>query len=236
LAPGSKVVSDYLAACKLDDDLAALGFNLVGYGCTTCVVEGTPVLLANGTSRRIERLPNAGGVRVFGPTADKTLAMANQREMIPQGKRECVSLVLQDGRRLVCTPDHKILRADGQWVRADRLVLGKDRVLVGLDAPLDDVGDDEAGYALTAGGFTLSMETAHERARMLAFARLVGHLICDGSISVLRQGRMNVGQALDRQAVLDDVELLTGKRPAGTRYDERKWSIALPQELTGAMG
>jgi aconitase A len=235
LAPGSKVVSDYLAACKLDDHLAALGFNLVGYGCTTCVVEGTPVLLANGTSRRIERLPNAGGVRVFGPTADKTLAMANQREMIPQGKRECVSLVLQDGRRLVCTPDHKILRADGQWVRADRLVLGKDRVLVGLDAPLDDVGDDEAGYALTAGGFTLSMETAHERARMLAFARLVGHLICDGSISVLRQGRMNVGQALDRQAVLDDVELLTGKRPAGTRYDERKWSIALPQELTDAI-
>ena len=235
LAPGSKVVSDYLAACKLDDDLDALGFNLVGYGCTTCVVGGTPVLLANGTSRRIEQLPNAGGVRVFGPTADKTLAMANQREMIPQGKRECVSLVLQDGRRLVCTPDHKIMRADGQWVRADRLVLGKDRVLVGLEAPLDDVGDDEADYALTTGSFTFSMETAHERARTLAFARLVGHLICDGSISVHGQGRMNVGQALDRQAVLDDVELLTGKRPAGTRYDERKWSIALPQELTDAI-
>ena len=69
LAPGSKVVTDYLKACDLLDDLELLGFNLVGYGCTTCVVEGTPVLLANGTARRIERLPNAGGVRVFGPTA-----------------------------------------------------------------------------------------------------------------------------------------------------------------------
>ncbi|HJR70946.1 MAG TPA: aconitase family protein, partial [Gammaproteobacteria bacterium] len=235
LAPGSKVVSDYLAACGLNDDLDALGFNLVGYGCTTCVVEGTPVLLANGTSRRIERLPNAGGVRVFGPTADKTLAMANQREMIPQGERECVHLVLQDGRRLTCTPDHQVLRADGRWVRADRLVLGKDRVLIGLEGPLDDAGDDEAGYALTAGAFRFSMGSSHERARMLAFARLVGHLLCDGSISVLGQGRMNVGQALDRQAVLDDVELLTGKRPAGTRYDERKWSIALPMELTAAI-
>jgi hypothetical protein len=46
---------------------------------------------------------------------------------------------------------------------------------------------------------------------------------------------MNVGQALDRQAALDDIELLTGKRPAGTRYDDRKWSIALPMELTAAI-
>jgi 3-isopropylmalate dehydratase small subunit len=235
LAPGSKVVSDYLAACGLNADLDALGFNLVGYGCTTCVAEGTPVLLANGTSRRIEQLPNAGGVRVYGPTADGTLAMAHQREMIPQGERECVSLVLQDGRRLTCTPDHKVLCAGGRWVRADRLVLGKDRVLVGLEAPLDDIGEDEAGYKLTAGDFTFSMETSFERARALAFARVVGHLICDGSISVLGQGRMNVGQALDRQAVLDDIELLTGKRPAGTRYDDRKWSIALPQGLTDAI-
>ena len=54
----------------------------------------------------------------------------------------------------------------------------------------------------------------------------------DGSISVHGQGRMNVGQALDRDAVLDDIELVTGKRPAGSRYDERKWSIVLPMELT----
>ena len=40
---------------------------------------------------------------------------------------------------------------------------------------------------------------------------------------------MNVGQALDREAVLDDIELLTGKRPAATRYDERKWAIVLPR-------
>ena len=71
---------------------------------------------------------------------------------------------------------------------------------------------------------TFSFANEHERARTLAFARLVGHLISDGSISVMGQGRMNVGQALDREAALDDIELLTGKRPVGTRYDERKWA------------
>jgi aconitate hydratase len=43
LAPGSKVVSDYLAACGLDDDLDKLGFNLVGYGCTTCIGNSGPL-------------------------------------------------------------------------------------------------------------------------------------------------------------------------------------------------
>src|SRR5438093_676547 len=54
LAPGSKVVTRYLADSKRTADLERLGFHLVGYGCTTCVAAGTPVLLANGTSRRIE--------------------------------------------------------------------------------------------------------------------------------------------------------------------------------------
>jgi len=43
LAPGSKVVTDYLAAANLDDDLNALGFNLVGYGCTTCIGNSGPL-------------------------------------------------------------------------------------------------------------------------------------------------------------------------------------------------
>ncbi|MEQ6918579.1 aconitate hydratase AcnA [Halomonas aquatica] len=43
LAPGSKVVTDYLAAGGVDDDLDALGFNLVGYGCTTCIGNSGPL-------------------------------------------------------------------------------------------------------------------------------------------------------------------------------------------------
>jgi hypothetical protein len=105
---------------------------------------------------------------------------------------------------------------------------------MGLESPLDEVGVDEPGYVLAAGDFEFSMSSAHERVRTLAFARLLGHLLSDGSISVAGQGRMNVGQAIDREAVLDDIEFLTGKRPSGSRYDERKWSVVLPRELTRA--
>jgi len=44
LAPGSQVVSDYYAAAGLQKDLDALGFNLVGYGCTTCIGNSGPLL------------------------------------------------------------------------------------------------------------------------------------------------------------------------------------------------
>ena len=43
LAPGSKVVSDYLEKAKLMPHLEAMGFNLVGYGCTTCIGNSGPL-------------------------------------------------------------------------------------------------------------------------------------------------------------------------------------------------
>ncbi len=44
LAPGSQVVTDYLEAAGLQADLDALGFDLVGYGCTTCIGNSGPLL------------------------------------------------------------------------------------------------------------------------------------------------------------------------------------------------
>lgn len=43
LAPGSKVVTEYLTKANLLDDLEALGFYLVGYGCTTCIGNSGPL-------------------------------------------------------------------------------------------------------------------------------------------------------------------------------------------------
>jgi aconitate hydratase len=43
LAPGSKVVSEYLEAAGLQKHLDAIGFNLVGYGCTTCIGNSGPL-------------------------------------------------------------------------------------------------------------------------------------------------------------------------------------------------
>jgi aconitate hydratase len=43
LAPGSQVVTEYLEAAGLQEHLDAIGFNLVGYGCTTCIGNSGPI-------------------------------------------------------------------------------------------------------------------------------------------------------------------------------------------------
>jgi aconitate hydratase len=50
LAPGSKVVTDYLAASGLNQYLDKLKFNLVGYGCTTCIGNSGPLPEAIGAA------------------------------------------------------------------------------------------------------------------------------------------------------------------------------------------
>jgi aconitase A len=154
MAPGSKVVTEYLKSSGTMTDLEALGFHVVGYGCTTCIAAGTPVLLADGTSRRIEEFPMAGGESVLGPDRNGRLVRALQTEKMIRGLRDCVTVVLEDGRELTCTPDHEILTRDGRWVRADELVLGHDRVVVAADVP-HGPGADSAGHALEAGAVRL---------------------------------------------------------------------------------
>ena len=58
LAPGSKVVTEYLEKTNLQDDLDGLGFNLVGYGCTTCIGNSGPL------PERISAAINAGDLVV----------------------------------------------------------------------------------------------------------------------------------------------------------------------------
>src|SRR5207248_6039093 len=52
LAPGSKVVTEYLDRAGLTEPLERLGFNLVGYGCTTCIGNSGP--LPEPISRAVE--------------------------------------------------------------------------------------------------------------------------------------------------------------------------------------
>ncbi|MBU0550212.1 aconitate hydratase AcnA [Myxococcota bacterium] len=57
LAPGSRTVGDYLDKAGLTPDLDALGFHIVGYGCTTCIGNSGPVIPEVGEAIK------AGGLR-----------------------------------------------------------------------------------------------------------------------------------------------------------------------------
>ena len=62
LAPGSRVVTGYLESAGLLDDLSALGFEIVGYGCTTCIGNSGP--LREDIARHVEE-SGLGGCSVL---------------------------------------------------------------------------------------------------------------------------------------------------------------------------
>ena len=56
MAPGSRVVTEYMVAAGLQDELDALGFQTVGYGCTTCIGNSGPLPVPVGKAVEDERL------------------------------------------------------------------------------------------------------------------------------------------------------------------------------------
>ena len=61
LAPGSRAVTDYLKNAGLMPYLEALGFHIVGYGCTTCIGNSGPLIPAVVRRRRREQPGRRGG-------------------------------------------------------------------------------------------------------------------------------------------------------------------------------
>jgi aconitate hydratase len=108
LAPGSQVVAAYLEAAGLQEDLDAIGFNLVGYGCTTCIGNSGPLPAGDlqGDQRgRPDRLLGAvGQPQLRGP--DQPGRAGQLPRLAAAGGGLCA------GRRHEHRPDHRADRQD----------------------------------------------------------------------------------------------------------------------------
>ena len=109
LAPGSKVVTEYLQAAGLDRYLDELGFNLVGYGCTTCI----------GNS---------------GPLPDEVSAVIREKNLVVcsvlSGNRNFEGRIQQDVRaNYLASPPLVVAYALAGWITKDLTTepLGQDR-------------------------------------------------------------------------------------------------------------
>ena len=136
-----------------------------------CVVSGTLVTLADGSTVPIEKVQAGTEVLSYhaavAPGETEGLTARKVDALLDKGHRACVELLFDDGRTLVCTPDHRIRTADGRWVQSGDLVVGKDEVAVRAEYPkghdLDpDLyrSDDEATYG------------SHRVARVLPLSRV----------------------------------------------------------------
>ena len=209
-----------------------------------CVDGASEVTLADYTSRRIDSVTAGDVVLSLQRGADIESCDLVPRQVaavLPKGEKECIELTFLHGAKIVCTPDHLVLREDGSWVEAGTLVPGG-RLAFGLRPPLDDAAEDAANSArwsvdMTATlGFELNMAT--NRARTLAFFRLLGYMRGDGSLLPDRnsfRATLFLGHELDIASVTRDLALILPDRAAPVAtWDVNIWQVSLSTRIAAA--
>lgn len=130
---------------------------------------------------------------------------------LDKGKKECVQITLQDGRTIVCTPDHPMLTSDLEWVRAQNLIVKASRLKVGLYYPCIDLEkeiEECQGWSFDSCGMDLRTDTMHDLLRSMAFMRILGWMVTDGGLYNVNgaiEGKVSLGHQLDVQGFLDDL-------------------------------
>ena len=162
------------------------------------------------------------------------LVLRPQAAFTPSGTKECVELTMEDGRTLVCTPDHKILTKRG-WIRADNLVLDQDAVFVSEPpssfTPTDEDLRQEVGWSVGE----WHMRAPEARRKALAFGRVLGHLVTDGALSRHRDSNQAVlfaGHKLEAESVQRDCVLAFGNNvTSSSSANEAVFYIRLSRKI-----
>jgi DNA polymerase elongation subunit (family B) len=190
-----------------------------------CLVGNSLISYSYGFTRKIKELTHTDSIWSY----DNGQVVSNGNGLIYNGKKEVVKITLIDGRTLRCTPDHKIMTSNG-WIEAGELLKkhywdgnkfttnnNYSKVVVGLELPEDIIGKDEKDWKL----LDYTMDTPENREKTLAFSRILGFILADGSISSyigfndkkLFSSTVSLGTLIDARIFVNDIKLLTNQEP-----------------------
>ena len=153
---------------------------------------------------------------VLGWSKEKNgIVKAKQSAFLYKGERECVDIILQDGRKISFTQEHPFLTSTNEWVKAKDLIPGETKLKVGVNYPVIDIEEEIKeckGWNLKVGELLLKTNTHDEYFKTLAFIRILGYLITDGNIHYHPdKNRLSamifLGHMLDVHSLLNDLKL-----------------------------
>jgi hypothetical protein len=164
------------------------------------------------------KIKNMGGcdTSVLGWSEEsKQMIPCKQTGFLYKGQRDCVKLTYEDGRTNICTPEHPILTADCQWVKAKDLVPGSTRVIASVNYPVADFEEEMReckGWELKAGDMVFKTDTMENYKKTLIFAKIIGYLITDGNIYRRKTGSYTscifLGHMIDVERMVKDLKQL----------------------------
>ena len=186
-----------------------------------CFTGDTLISIPNGTCRRLDNFSEEGNEKVMSWCPDrKETTMSYSVGLESKGVKEIIKLTLIDGRELKCTPDHrfKLLRNNEIIEKEAKDIDFEDKLIMSPVGTEDKSYEEEDDWSLEVGDYKFNMEDDEQREKSLAFARILGYIHTDGCLCLTERGEYRcvvyMGTMIDANTMLDDIFMVTGKRPA----------------------
>lgn len=195
-----------------------------------CFAGETLVSLPNGLAKRIDSFSEQGLEKLWSYSEDnKSIKSSFSLGSQYSGNKETIKLTLIDGRELICTPDHKFRifqNGENIWKQAKDIEYD-DKLIIGPIGTEDINYQDENEWSLDMSTYNVNYSNEYKfdysnelnRNKTLAFARLLGHILsneifCIFNETIISKVFTNIdSKCIDSESILDDIELVTGKRP-----------------------
>lgn len=185
-----------------------------------CLAKGTSVSLPSGISISIEKLAN--NTKLLGYDEKQNgLVPISQQILLDKGRQNCLTIILQDGRKVTCTHNHKFMTWQGDWIEARNIIPGITMLKMGIDSPNCDDMCEPYNYKF----FDFNLTIFTERCRAGALCRLVGYLTQEKEKHLLY-----VGNKLDADQIIADIELVSGIKISSQSYLSA-YKICVPDEI-----
>ena len=222
-----------------------------------CFIGSSLISMSNGLSRRIDSFSEQGLEGMLTFNNKNGLVNSYSLGMECKGLKETIKITLMDGRELICTPEHKIkvkyeilkditnpelgYKTEYLYKEAKDLITmdnkNPDTLVSSIEYPEDNINDDiNCDWVLNMGEFNFNMKTYKEREKSLAFARILGYLLTDGTLHKVKDHkdqyatRLSISHMIDVEQVLNDINLILGIKPtiSGDKY---VYVVSIPNKL-----
>ncbi len=201
-----------------------------------CSTEGTLISLSSGLSLKIENM-SACNYNVLGwSEKENGIVKAKQTHFMAKGKRPCIELTLEDGRKVSYTEDHKLLSTDNEWIKVKDLDIQNTKLKIGITCPGVDLEEEIKecnGWTLKVGKLLLTTDTTPNILKTMAFLRILGYLITDGHITNTEKelsGTIFLGHKLDLESILIDLKLFVDIQQTNFKH-QNGYIIRIPNKF-----
>ena len=70
------------------------------------------------------------------------MTKSKQTNFLYKGEKECVDIYFENGKKITCTPEHKLLTSNNEWVKANELKINESRLKCSVKYPTIDIKEE----------------------------------------------------------------------------------------------